>query len=123
MKPNHKCANSKCTTGEDGGRKLYYACDYCDRTASWRSICCSIECYEQYTRDTNAQVTYPQRIDKTQKEVKEFLENTSIEESIEKTKEELKDYKEELNEYGISKTIDIINEEIDNKKSRKSKRK
>lgn len=30
--------------------KKYYACNYCDSIASWKSACCSIECFQEYVK-------------------------------------------------------------------------
>lgn len=98
VKPNHICKYSGCTLGDDGGRKHYYACDYCDRTESWRSMACCIEHYELYIREVlearaaNKVVnTTPERTDKTESEVKEIL-NQDENQALESAKEELKDY-------------------------------
>lgn len=37
---NHECRNC--------GKK-YYACNDCERINSWKTICCSVECYDAYT--------------------------------------------------------------------------
>lgn len=40
QKPNHECRNC---------RKLYYACNDCERIHSWKTVCCSVECFSEYT--------------------------------------------------------------------------
>ena len=37
---NHECRNC--------GKK-YYACNDCERVNSWKKICCSVKCYDEYT--------------------------------------------------------------------------
>ena len=36
---NHECRNC---------HKQYFACNDCEKIHSWKTICCSIECYDQY---------------------------------------------------------------------------
>lgn len=38
--PNHVCKNCG---------KAYYACEGCDKIASWRSVACSQECFLAYS--------------------------------------------------------------------------
>jgi len=126
LEPNHICKNINCTKGEDGGRKHFYACDYCNKTYSWRSMACCIECYDEYmmqvaqARSQNKPVDlYPERTDKTHKEVIDSIENTTIEEAKNKTMEELSDYKEDIKTIGLNKTIDKINKGITTKNKKK----
>lgn len=118
MKPNHICKYSGCTLGEDGSRKHYYACDYCDRTNSWRSVACCMEHYDLYVKEVldarskNRRVdTLPERTDMGRDEVNELL-NSPVEEVMENTKEKLKDYLSE--EVSLAEAVDKINDEIDN---------
>lgn len=122
MKTNHICANVKCNKGENGDRKHYYACDYCDRIASWKSLCCSIECYNQFIEDSKANTVFPKRTDKTEDEVKEFISNTSVEEALEMSKAELSEFSDEINENNISSVVEEVNKEID-RNTKKKKRK
>ena len=39
-KPNHECRNC---------RKMYYACNDCEQIHSWKTVCCSVECFDEYT--------------------------------------------------------------------------
>ncbi len=126
-KTNHVCKYSGCTLGEDGGRKHYYACDYCDRTNSWRAVACCTEHYELYVREVldarakNKSInTLPERTDKSEEEVKE-LYNKTVDEVAAETKEDIKDYI--ANGESIADAIEEINEEIDNRNKRKRKRK
>lgn len=126
IKPNHICKYSGCTLGEDGGRKHYYACNYCDRTNSWRSVACCIEHYDLYVKEVldarskNKNVdVLPERTDINKKETAKIL-NTSVEEVLEDTKEELKDYLSE--ETTIAEAIEQINEEIDNSTKRRKRK-
>lgn len=122
LKPNHICKNINC-------KKEYYACDYCGKTQNWRSMACSIECYNAYmkqieqSRNGNISIdTYPNRIDMSHKEVVEMVNNTPIEVVKEKTMNELSEYLEDIKTIGLGKTIDKINKEIDNKKLKKKHR-
>ena len=126
IKPNHICKYSGCTLGENGGRKHYYACNYCDRTNSWRSVACCIEHYDLYVKEVldarskNKNVDIlPERADIDKKETVKIL-NTSVEEVLEDTKEELKDYLSE--ETTIAEAIEQINEEIDNSTKRRKRK-
>ena len=126
IKPNHICKYSGCTLGEDGGRKHYYACNYCDRTNSWRSVACCIEHYDLYVKEVldarskNKNVdVLPERTDINKKETAKIL-NTSVEEVLDDTKEELKDYLSE--ETTIAEAIEQINEEIDNSTKRRKRK-
>lgn len=109
LKPNHICKNINC-------RKEYYACDYCGKTQNWRSMACSIECYNEYirqvelSRKNNSPVDiYPERTDMTHSEVVEMVDHTPIELVKEKTMIELSDYADDIQAIGLSKTIDDIN--------------
>ena len=72
MKPNHICKNPEC-------KKAYYACNFCDKNKTWRSVACSPECYQKYTDLVIAArskgktiVVKPERTDMTEKEVDGF---------------------------------------------------
>lgn len=125
LKPNHICKNKFCTKGTDGGRKHYYACDYCDKTFNYRSVACSLECYEAYmkqvieARSKNKKVdTLPDRTDMSKKETKKLLEkNTKV--VLEETKEKLKDYIDDNDTTDFSSVVEKINDEIDKKKELK----
>ena len=119
---NHICKNAHCPNGKNGEPKHYYTCDYCDRSNQWKSLACSIECYEEYVkqvieaRNANNVVNIkPVRTDLTENEVDELMV-TPIEEVLEKTKEELKEYTTDENGEiitSISEAVTKINEEID----------
>ena len=122
MKPNHICKNPEC-------RKKYYACNYCSRTLSWRSVACSFECYQKYTdlviaeRSKGKTVEVkPERTDMTEKEVDELMERP-IEEVFEETKEELKDFADIDGNVNFAKAVDEINRELDKKTTARSKTK
>ena len=51
MKANHICKYSKCNLGNNGQPKQYYACDYCDRINSWKSIACCKEHFDLYIEE------------------------------------------------------------------------
>lgn len=126
--PNHICKNINCPNGINGEPKHYYACNYCDRSNQWRSMACSIECYEAYmqqiaeARSKNKKVDIlPDRTDMNKEEVKELLEQP-IEKVMEDTKEDLKEYLDDG--ATIAQAIETINSEIDNNRvhSKKSKK-
>lgn len=119
LKPNHICKNINC-------KKEYYACDYCGKTQNWRSMACSIECYNEYmkqiqqSRKNNIPVDlYPERTDMSHDEVVKMIENTPIEIVKENTMNELSEYSEDIETIGIGKTVDKINKEIAKKRTRK----
>lgn len=113
-KPNHICRNPNCKKGENKTRKHYYACDYCDRTNTYRAYTCSIECWKEFCEISKNENVTPLRIDKTEEEVKEIY-NKTIKEVKAETIEQLSDLKEEIEEGGIQKAIEVINENIDKK--------
>lgn len=118
-KANHKCKWSGCTLGKDGGRKEYYACDYCDATENWKSMACCKEHYDLYVKEIlearakgESVDTLPERTDMTKAEVKK-LKNKSLKEVKAKTEAELKDYADEDGEVDILEAVNKINEELD----------
>ena len=122
MKPNHICKNPEC-------RKKYYACNFCDKNRTWRSVACSFECYQKYTdlviaeRSKGKTVEVkPERTDMTEKEVDELMERP-IEEVFEETKEELKDFADIDGNVNFAKAVDEINKELDKKTTTRSKKK
>ena len=122
MKPNHICKNPEC-------RKKYYACNFCDKNRTWRSVACSFECYQKYTdlviaeRSKGKTVEVkPERTDMTEKEVDELLKRP-IEEVLEETKEELKDFADIDGNVNFAKAVDEINRELDKKTTTRSRKK
>ena len=122
MKPNHICKNPEC-------RKKYYACNFCDKNRTWRSVACSFECYQKYTdlviaeRSKGKTVEVkPERTDMTEKEVDELMERP-IEDVVEETKEELKDFADIDGNVNFAKAVDKINKELDKKTTTRSKKK
>ena len=122
MKPNHICKNPEC-------RKKYYACNFCDKNRTWRSVACSFECYQKYTdlviaeRSKGKTVEVkPERTDMTEKEVDELMERP-IEEIFEETKEELKDFADIDGNVNFAKAVDEINKELDKKTTTRSRKK
>ena len=120
-KANHICKYSKCTLGKDGGRKEYYACDYCDRINSWKSVACCKEHYDLYIQEVldarSAANKLPERTDKTEDEIKEIFQKP-VEQVYEETKQELSEYVVD-GELDVEKAVDEVNEEISAKKTRK----
>lgn len=127
MKPNHICKYSGCKNGVDEngnpGPKHYYACDYCDRVANWKSMACCFEHYQLYieevVRERAKDHMLPSRTDKTEEEVKALMAEP-IEEVKERTEKELSEYVPEGESLNVEKVVEKINEEID-KKSVKGK--
>ena len=122
IKPNHICKNPEC-------RKKYYACNFCDKNRTWRSVACSFECYQKYTdlviaeRSKGKTVEVkPERTDMTEKEVDELMERP-IEEVFEETKEELKDFADIDGNVNFANAVDEINKELDKKTTTRSKKK
>ena len=122
MKPNHICKNPEC-------RKKYYACNFCDKNRTWRSVACSFACYQKYTdlviaeRSKGKTVEVkPERTDMTEKEVDELMERP-IEEVFEETKEELKDFADIDGNVNFAKAVDEINRELDKKTTTRSRKK
>ena len=122
MKPNHICKNPEC-------RKKYYACNFCDKNRTWRSVACSFECYQKYTDLVIAERSKgktievkPERTDMTEKEVDELLKRP-VEEVLEETKEELKDFADIDGNVNFAKAVDEINRELDKKTTTRSKKK
>ena len=123
MKTNHVCKYSKCNLGEGGKPKEYYACDYCDRVKSWRSMACCREHYDLYiqeildSRSHNAGL--PKRTDKSEAEVKQIFEKP-IEEVKTETEKELGEYMD--NGKSIEEAIDTINEDINKQTKKRTRR-
>ena len=122
MKPNHICKNPEC-------RKKYYACNFCDKNRTWRSVACSFSCYQKYTDLVIAERSKgktievkPERTDMTEKEVDELLKRP-VEEVLEETKEELKDFADIDGNVNFAKAVDEINRELDKKTTTRSKKK
>lgn len=111
MKPNHVCQNPRCPYGLDGKPKIYYACNYCDKTG-YRHAACSPECYAQLLEDKKIMSFLPHRLDLSPQETQKML-SKPIEELEQMALEELKDYRDIVDRFGISAAIDMINQEID----------
>ena len=122
MKPNHICKNPEC-------RKKYYACNFCDKNMTWRSVACSFSCYQKYTDLVIAERSKgktievkPERTDMTEKEVDELLKRP-VEEVLEETKEELKDFADIDGNIDFAKAVDEINENFEKQKKTTRSRK
>lgn len=121
MKPNHICKNPNC-------RKLYYACDLCDRNQNYKSVACSRECFEVYTnlvlesRMKNINVdTLPERTDMNKEEVKKLMKKP-VKDVEEKTKKELEDYIEDENNINLTEIVEQVNKDIETKTTRRKKK-
>ena len=118
--PNTICKNLNCTKGKDGGRKHYYTCRYCVHSVSWRSVACCEECYEEYMRQVaearahNQPVDlFPERTDMSQDDVRSLVMDTSYEDVVQATKEELAEEIEESPGLSLGQIVDRINEQLD----------
>lgn len=116
-KPNHICRYSGCTLGEDGGRKHYYACNYCDATESYKSVACCREHYDLYIKEVlasraaeNSLDLEPERTDMSKEEVKE-MKKKPLKTVKEETEKDLKGYANKKGKVNIAKAVDKINEE------------
>ena len=116
-KPNHICKYSGCTLGEDGGRKHYYACNYCDSTESYKALACCREHYDLYIKEVLAARESekpldlePERTDMTKEEVKE-MKKKPLKVTKKKTEKELKDYADKNGKVNIAKAVEKVNEE------------
>jgi hypothetical protein len=123
MKANHICKYSKCNLGNNGQPKQYYACDYCDRINSWKSIACCKEHFDLYIEEElerksmlNKINMLPKRIDMSDDEIKE-LYNIPADVVLEKTNQELQYYKDKYGIDNINEVVDKINDEL-NKEGR-----
>lgn len=70
--PNHECRNCF---------KKYYVCNDCERKNSWKTVCCSVECYDAYT-----QKVIRSRIKKAEVHVEEQVGTTVNEETVDEIK-------------------------------------
>ena len=120
-RPNHICKYSGCTLGENGGRKHYYACNYCDATESWKSLACCREHYDLYIKEVLAERESgetpdltPERTDKTKKETK-AIKKRSLAAVKKETEKDLKDYAGKDGKVRIAEAVDKINAENDEK--------
>lgn len=120
LKPNHVCCNPKCTKGDDGGRKKYYACDYCDRIRTWKSMCCSVECFNEMFG--SADKAAPIRTDKTEEEVAAIMSKDE-DEVLRESVEELSAYSDTIEEDGILAAVEEANADIESKSSSKKSKK
>lgn len=116
-KPNHICRYSGCTLGEDGGRKHYYACNYCDASESYKALACCREHYDLYIKEVLAARESekpldlePERTDMTKEEVKE-MKKKPLKVTKKATEKELKDYADKNGKVNIAKAVEKVNKE------------
>ena len=109
--------------GNNGQPKQYYACAYCDRINSWKSIACCKEHFDLYIEEElerksmlNKINMLPKRIDMSEDEIKE-LYNIPADVVLEKTNQELQYYKDRYGIDNINEVVDKINDEL-NKEGR-----
>lgn len=108
--------------------KQYYACKYCFKKNSWKVYCCSIECYTSYTqkildlREIELSGKLSSINTLSEKEI-ENIQNMTLEQALEETKEDLKDYIQENPELNLTQIVDVVNNDINiNSKSKNKKR-
>lgn len=108
--------------------KQYYACKYCFKKNSWKVYCCSIECYTSYTQkildlreiELSGKLSSINTLSK--KEI-ENIQNMTLEQALEDTKEDLKDYIQENPALDLNQIIDVVNRDIDNNISKTKSKK
>ena len=128
-KPNTICRNPNCKHGENGEPKHFYACLSCLRGERWRSYCCCVECYNEYTQlvienreKEHKEHELPLRTDMTEKEIKQVMETPQRVVDTYTKEVELKDYFDDNPTGTIADAVESINNDID-KKRNKSRRK
>ena len=116
---NTICRNIDCARGESNSRKKFYACIACLNKVSWRAYCCCFECYAEYSRQIaesrntgGTTAVLPERTDMTAGEMERVIKMPEAE-AMELTRAELSEYSDELENYGIGKVIEMINDAID----------
>lgn|GEM_PF-605502 len=126
--PNAICKNKNC-------RSPFLSCIACAKIGSYRAICCSIKCYDEYAKQIeesrkNKKVIkkedlLPERIDIPQYNIKRMIKKP-IEELIEVAKEELGEYGYLVDTIGLGAAVDEANKNIANqepvRKPRKSRK-
>lgn len=128
-KPNHICKYSGCTLGENGTAKHYYACDYCDRVNSWRSVACCKEHYELYIKE----ILDARSADKKIKPIRTDINEEQFKDMLEKPIEDVKKSSErELTEFtgenitevdeGVEKVNAIIEKNTPKRKRSRNKK-
>lgn len=124
-KTNHVCKYSGCTLGENGSRKEYYACDYCDRVNSWRSMACCKEHYDLYIKEilearSKDTKPVPERTDKSKDEIDDMYKK-SIDEVRAESEKELETLTgEKLS--SIEAAVDKVNSKNNPPKQRRNKK-
>lgn len=128
--PNTICSNTKCTHGENGEPKRFYACYSCVKGERWRSYCCCYECYEQYVHDIlesrakNEHVEVIQkRTDISKEQILDIkkMDDDVVEEYVKKV--ELSDYFEENPDMSIGEAVAKVNSDIEREKAKRNKAK
>ena len=124
-KTNHVCKYSGCTLGENGNRKEYYACDYCDRVNSWRSMACCKEHYDLYIKEilearSKDIKPIPERTDKSKDEIDDMYKK-SIDEVRAESEKELETLTGEKPS-SIEAAVDKVNSKNNPPKQRRNKK-
>lgn len=125
-KPNTICRNPNCKNGENGEPKHFYACLSCLRGERWRSYCCCVECYNEYTQlvlDSRAKANKPQRTDMTEQEIEKVMETPQRVIDTYTKEVELKDYFDDNPTGTIADAVEQINKDIDENKKKSKKKK
>ena len=118
MGPNAVCRNSAC-------RKPFVSCLYCAKTANWRGICCSFDCYNAYAAEVEAARAkgralslLPDRSDMPEGEVAKVLAKP-LADVAEFSRNELAEVSDVVAESGFAAAVDVANKKV--RVSRKKK--
>ncbi len=117
LEPNCYCKNRYCPHGEGGQPKRFYACKYCSRVASYKSVACCPECFQAYQdqvlRERERTRKLNNRIDMNDEQFATLMA-TSIVQVAEDSINEIKDagYGDVLQDEGFAAAVDKINEDI-----------
>lgn len=129
-KPNTICRNPNCKHGENGEPKHFYACLSCMRGERWRSYCCCVECYNEYTQlvlesreKEHKERELPLRTDMTESEIKQVMETPQRVVDAYTKEVELKDYFDDNPTGTIADAVESINKDIDKKRNKNRRKK
>lgn len=129
-KPNTICRNPNCKHGENGEPKHFYACLSCMRGERWRSYCCCVECFNEYTQlvlesreKEHKERELPLRTDMTESEIKQVMETPQRVVDAYTKEVELKDYFDDNPTGTIADAVESINKDIDKKRNKNRRKK
>lgn len=89
------------------------------RAQSWKSYCCSIECYEKYTKEViearqkgKVVEVSPIRTDMTSEQIASIMSEPMEKATAYTVEVELKDYIEDNPDKSLNEIVDMVNEDI-----------